>query len=80
MELSTDMFFWNGKDKRFSQEISSLNLGSCGGFYMGFTLINPKTNGAEHFIFMDRKYHKGELSGWDFYNEKHGLTLTIWND
>lgn len=82
LEISTDMFWWDGKEKEFRQEISTLNLPSGATFQKGITLKNPKTCGREHFMYKRTCYDRreNEVTHWEFESTKNNLTMLIWND
>lgn len=82
MQLSTDLFWWDGKAKEFRQEASTLNLPPNSTFQLGITLKNPKTNNTEHFMYMKtiRDEQENEVVGWKFENEKGNCFITVWND
>lgn len=80
MELSTNKFWWDGKEGLFSQNISSLQLPKGVTFQLGITLKNPKTCGREHFMYKKTHYDtEGDVTHWAFESENN-LTMLIWND
>jgi hypothetical protein len=79
MTISTDSLHYNPKTKTFSEELSTLGMGSPGNIV---NITNPKTNVSKTFTHYQTD-HDGsgeDIAGFNYFNQETNTYLLLIND